>query len=102
MKIYVPKPSPLIVRLMISKVGSGSKARYVNLEGTNREEAIEYLEKLITQAARDKGLSPFVKGKKTSIVVREYVTVNGPSKSISFYGFEPEEVEELIIDSLKR
>jgi hypothetical protein len=96
MKIYKRK-SEHIIRLAIIKHPENTE--YLSLNETTLQEVEEYLKNLIGS----QNLSPFLKGKKTMINIRESVDgKNGKGFNLSFRGMSPNEVFKLIETDLSK
>jgi hypothetical protein len=94
MKIYKRQPEEL-VRLQIAK--QGEETQYITLEDTTIAEVERICKMLISK----QNLSPFEKGKVTSINMRYSLGgINGKSKSISFKGLSPKETLGIIVKHL--
>lgn len=89
MKVYERKR---IIRIDANK---GSKRASVSLEDCTLDEAVSFVQGLVMRVG-----SPLPDGKRTSMVVREYFDKLGPSKSVSCYGIEPEEIVKIIKEEL--
>lgn len=90
MKIYMPEPVDLI-RLQI--VQQNAETQYLTLYETTRQE----VEDMIQEVLKEQNLSPLVKGRRTSIQIREAKGgKNGKSKSVSFFGIDPSKMYQLI------
>jgi hypothetical protein len=97
MKLYTPPPPITIVRVIIVKDGGYDNAEYINLCDTTKEEVGEVFRKILSEQK----VSPFIKGKKTSITIREYKDKkNGKGFSISLYGITPLEAKNLFLNYL--
>ena len=94
MKIFENKARKLI-RLQI--VCQGYQTCYVSLEETTMAEVKAMVEKVILA----QNLSPFYKGKRTAVNIRETLEnekgKNGKSVSVSFCGLIPIAVKELVV-----
>lgn len=91
MKIRIREAVPYI-HVSIMKVGD--KTEYLPLEDTNSQEVQDMIKKVV----ESQHLSVFETGKKTQVIIREYVGAKaGKSVSISFRGLSPEKTKELIL-----
>lgn len=99
MKIYTTPKAPYQVQLTISQLSL--EKEHLSLIDTTIEEVREMLKTLIEK----QNLSPFIGGKVTSIVIREYlpypVSKLGAQAALSFRGLTPKETLTLIITHLK-
>ncbi len=96
MKIFKYEPTDFI-RISIAR--QGDVTEYLSLVETTIPEVEVFLKELISS----KNLSPFAKGKRTSINLREALGgMNGKSKSISFRGLSPKETTDLIVKKLTK
>lgn len=94
MKLYFYDP-PKLVRLQIIK--QGEETKYINLCETNMKEVEEYVKKVISSVP----ISPFSKGRLTSINIREAIGgKNGKAKNISFKGLDTQSTYALLINHL--
>jgi hypothetical protein len=95
MKIYKYEPT-YFVRLQICKLKE--QTEYLTLHETTIEEVNEMCMNIVTS----QGLTPFEKGLKTSINIREATgAINGKSTSLSFRGISPAKVKELIVNYIE-
>jgi len=94
MKLFNPSPT-YIIRLQIVK--QGEQTEYINLEETTIEEVKVFLEEILKRET----FSPFETGRVTSINIREALGgKNGKATSISFRGFSPQYIHDLIIKNI--
>ena len=97
MKLYTPPPPEPVIRLLIKKQGEVS--RYLTLHQCTSEEAYNHIKKLIEA----QNLSVFPNGDKINIQIREAIGAkNGKATFLSFYGMSTKELEDLIVNSLKK
>ncbi len=91
MKIRIREAVPYI-HVSITKFGD--KTQYLPLEDTNSQEVQDMVKKVI----ESQNLSVFETGKKTQVIIREYVGAKaGKSVSLSFRGLSPSKTKELIL-----
>lgn len=94
MKIHEYKPTKYI-RVAMGKIGH--KEEYIGID----EATMEEVEDMIKMVIESQNLSPFEKGHRTMISMREYVGATaGKSKSISFRGLPVSVTKELIINHI--
>lgn len=94
MKIYKPIPTKL-VRLQIVK--HPQKRLNLSLCETTPEKCFSELKEIIKPF-----IDPFGKGGKTAINIREVIDgKNGKSVTLSFYGLNPEEVLNILIEKIE-
>lgn len=90
MKIYKLEPK-LLIRVQITKIGEITE--YLTLCETNLNDAIDFIEKTLER----KTVSPFLKGNKTRINIREYLNgKNGKAKNLSCRGFSPYQIKDFL------
>lgn len=97
MKIYKKEPDK-IVRVEIYRVKE--KREYVNLIDTSVKE----VKRFIIQVIEEQNISPFVSGYKTSIQIREAEGgrwAKGKGESLSFRGLSPQQIKDLVIQSIE-
>lgn len=96
MKLHKYTPI-LIMRLTISKKGEPNEN--VNISDATFKETCNYIKKLILK----QNISPFEKGLKTSVKVRECLGDQKlKSENISFRGLTPKQVADLITNDLTK
>lgn len=96
MKIFTPPAATYIIRLAITKSG-WKGAKYINLCETTMEKA----ELLVKHIVLLKDVSPFEKGRVTSVTIRESMgSENGRTKSISFKGLDVDQTHEALLNFL--
>lgn len=96
MRLYKAEPAH-IIRITITKQNYVG-AQYINLCDTTLEKAMLFVKKVI----EEQKISPFEKGKVTSINFRDCIgSKNGKSQSLSFKGLSVDETYELIMSKFK-
>jgi len=96
MKLYKEPAPPYLMRVNIKRFGDATE--HLTICETTQEDCCAYIKRLIEKQK----LSPFQKGKVTSIEIREaHGSDNGKSVSLSFKGLSPLEVQEIILLELE-
>lgn len=95
MKIYNPDP-PFLIRINIKK--QGEKTEHLTLCETTQTEIYQFIRELIEK----QNLSPFQKGRVTTIEIREALgSENLKSVSLSFKGINCINTKNLILKAIK-
>jgi hypothetical protein len=96
MKLYNPVPDH-IIRVNIKK--RGCTTEHVNLTDCTQKKCYDTLIGIV----KAQNLGPFKEGRHTNVEIREAEgSRNGKAISFSFYGLDPVQVKELILEYIKK
>ena len=96
MKLYIPLPPVVMMRINIKQ--QGHLTMHLAVVETTQDKLIDWLKELIEV----QNLSIFAKGPLITFEVREATGgINGKAKSFSFKGLTPVEVSNLILENLE-